>query len=473
MNGIINVDIGHLLNENGEPNFIPVSDFNQFKAKYGESFKKFQASLREGESFLTLSFAEKEKIPAIKSLARELAGKYENILVLGIGGSALGARAVQQFLKGPYYNLEKHDQPRMFILDNIDPFLVAGLEKLLDFKKTALVYISKSGSTPETAAQFIYFYKKYKEAGGDLKDIVIICDEKDNGINHIGKNLGCRLLHIPPNLGGRYSVLSSVGFLPAELIGVDSGQLLEGALAVHRSIIGDPLEQNALFILGTCLSELARKGKPMHVLFNYSSLLYEFGLWFVQLWAESLGKRLSLTGEVVKAGTTPLTCLGATDQHSILQLFKEGPDDKVIGFVKIKDMNSDITLTNEFPDEKEYAYFAGHTMAGQLHIEQLSTEMSLVGAGKPCYRVTVKDISAVALGALFYFYEALVVFTAELWRINPYDQPGVEEGKNITYALMGREDYSHKRPEYEQSVGRYNKERKIFTISLDAGDNGR
>lgn len=471
MNGLINVDIGHLLGRSGEPNLIPVSDFNEYTAKYGEAFNKFQYSLRERESFLTLSFEEEKIIPEIKSLAGALAGKYENVLVLGIGGSALGARAVLQFLKGPYYNLEKHSQPRMFILDNIDPVLVAKLDNLLDYKKTALVYISKSGSTPETAAQFIYFYKKYKDAGGHLGDIVIICDDKDNGINRIAKNMGCRLLHIPRNLGGRYSVLSSVGFLPSEIIGVDSNQLLEGAKAVHRSIINDPPERNALFALGTCLSGLAMRNKNIHVLFNYSNLLYEFGLWFEQLWAESLGKRLSLSGEVVKAGTTPLSCLGATDQHSILQLFKEGPDDKVIGFVKIENMPGEVTLTDEFPGEVEYSYFAGHSMAEQLHIEQLSTEMSLFGAGKPCYRISVRDISAPVLGALFYFYEALVVFTAELWRVNPYDQPGVEDGKNITYSLMGRKDYSPRRAEYQRSVEEYDRERKIYTISLDAGGN--
>ncbi|KJS14542.1 MAG: glucose-6-phosphate isomerase [Peptococcaceae bacterium BRH_c4b] len=466
MNDLINVDVGHLMSVAAASGFIPAGEFDGYANKYGDTFKKFQSTLTDGKSPLNLSLAEEKTIPQIKALAAELKEKYENILILGIGGSALGARAVMQFLKGPFYNLENHGGPRLFVLDNIDPLLVAKLEQIIDLKKTALIYTSKSGSTPETAAQFIYFYKKYKEAGGNVRDIVIICDAADNGINRIAGQLGCRLLHIPAGLPGRYSVLSSVGFLPSEIIGIDSVQLLAGARAVHRAALESPLGENALFALGTCLYELALRGRSIHVLFNYSNFLFEFGLWFVQLWAESLGKKLTTDGEIINAGTTPLTCLGATDQHSILQLFKEGPPDKVIGFVGVERFPEDKTLTGEFPAEKEYAYFAGHTMAEQLGIEQLATEMSLVSTGTPCYRVTVRDISPETLGALFYFYESLVVYTAGLWRINPYNQPGVEEGKNITYALMGREDYAGRRSEYERQVEQYNNERRIYGVPL-------
>ncbi|TYO94846.1 glucose-6-phosphate isomerase [Desulfallas thermosapovorans] len=458
MQELLNIDIGHLLSRQDHADFISPAEFENFAPRYGQAFEEFQAVLRDKKSPITLSFGEEAAIPRIKELARELGEKYDNVLLLGIGGSALGARAVLQFLHGPFYNLEQHSHPRLFILDNLDPVLVNKAVGVIDMARTAIIYTSKSGSTPETAAQFIYFYNRYKEAGGRLEDIVIICDPGDNGINHIARQLNCRLLHIPRDLPGRYSVLSSVGFLPAEVTGTDSARLLAGAATAHQSIADTPLQQNALFALGTCLYELAVKGKSIHVLFNYSSMLYEFGLWFVQLWAESLGKRLSLDGKEIHAGTTPLASLGATDQHSILQLFKEGPADKVLGFVTIENQPVDITLPEAFPGEKEYAYFTGHTMGRQLSIEQLATEMTLVGAGKPCYRVTLREISPEVLGALFYFYEALVVYTGRLWNINPFDQPGVEEGKNITYALMGRQDYSQKRPAYQEAVSRYQKE---------------
>jgi len=464
MNELMTIDIGHLFSKEPGPNCISSLEFDELSIKYASTFGDFQNNLREEKSPITLPFQETELIPKLKSLAKNLQEKYANILIIGIGGSALGAKAILQFLKGPYYNLEQHGKPRIFILDNLDPALVNKLEELLDLKKTAIIYASKSGSTPETAANFIYFYNKYKEAGGDVRDLVIMCDPAENGINRIAKSLNCSLLPIPRNLPGRYSVLSAVGCLPAEIAGIDSAQLLSGAKLMHQSIINEPLAQNALFALGVCLFELASRGKGIHVLFNYSSFLFEFGLWFMQIWAESLGKKYSLDGEIVQVGTTPLTCTGATDQHSLLQLFKEGPLDKIFGFLKIDSVPKDIILPSEFSTEKEYAYFAGHSLNEQLGIEQLSTEMSLVKAGNPCYLLTLKDISPTSLGALFYFYEALIVFSARLWNINPFDQPGVEEGKNITYALMNREDYASTRSKYAEEVAAYHQERRVYGV---------
>ncbi len=464
MDCLLQVDVGHLCNAAGEVDLLSEKDCESLGQTYGAVFRSFQQTSQNAQSPLALSLQGNTIIPQIKALAQQLKASYDTILLLGIGGSALGARAAHQFINGPFYHLEQKQKPRFFVLDNLDPLLVAKLEQVLDMKKTALIYTSKSGSTPETAAQFVYFYRKYMEAGGNQKDITIICDPGDNGINAIARELGCHLLHIPKDLPGRYSVLSAVGFLPGELVGIDSQEMLTGAQTIQQAILEQPLEKNALFLLGTCLYQLSQKGKTMHVLFNYSNFLYEFGLWFVQLWAESLGKKTTLDGTIAYAGTTPLTSLGATDQHSILQLFKEGPRDKVIGFVTMHEFPADPILPGEFPNKKEYAYFAGKTMAKQLHIEQMATEMTLVGAGVPCYRLVLKDFSAKTLGALFYFYEALVVYTAALWHINPYNQPGVEEGKHMTYALMGREDYLEKQSAYEEAVKQFDTQRKILGL---------
>jgi glucose-6-phosphate isomerase len=465
MQELLTLDIGHLLSKEPGPSRISALEFKEMLLRHATAFNDFQIGLQAGEYSITLPFEAADLIPQLKTIAKRLQAKYENILLIGIGGSALGAKAILQFLKGPYYNLEERaGRPRIFVLDNLDPALVSKLEELLDWQKTAIIYASKSGSTPETAANFMYFYQKYKEAGGDDRDLVFMCDPKDNGINRIAKNLGCILLPIPPKLGGRYSVLSTVGLLPAELAGIDSTRLLAGAEQMHQSILREPLAQNALFALGVCNFELAARGKAIHVLFNYSSLLTEFGLWFMQLWGESLGKKYSLTGETVHTGTTPLTCTGATDQHSLLQLFKEGPLDKLFGFIKINEWPNNLVIPSLFSTEKEYAYFAGHTLNEQLSIEQLSTEMSLVRAGNPCYLLTLRDLSPECLGALFYFYQALVVFSAKLWNINPFDQPGVEEGKNITYALMNREDYADRREQYLEEVAKYHQEGRVYTV---------
>ncbi|MGE5417548.1 MAG: glucose-6-phosphate isomerase [Acidobacteriota bacterium] len=464
MKELVTIDVGHLINDAGSSHFISTSEFEALSSKYGAAFDSFLSPLREMSSPMTLSLHEREKIPYIKELAALLKDKFENILLIGIGGSSLGPQAMMQFLKGPFYNVEQHTRPRFFVADNIDPLLVHHLEKVLDFSKTGIVYISKSGSTPESAANFIHFYGRYKEAGGSPQDIVIICDQADNGINRIAKELNCHLLHIPSKLGGRYSVLSSVGFLPAELMDIDSLELLNGAAQVHQALVNVELADNAVFALGACLHELSMRGKNLHVMFNYSSMLTEFGQWFMQLWAESLGKLHSLSGEVVHSGTTPLACTGAIDQHSVLQMFKEGPADKVYGFIKIENMMVDTVLTDQFSSEKEYAYFKGHTVKEQLHLEQLTTEMSLYKAERPCYRVSVRDVSPAAIGGLFYLYEALTVWTAELMKIDPYDQPGVEEGKNMTYSLMGRSDHAARKPEYEQAARDYMAKSRVYKI---------
>ena len=259
-------------------------------------------------------------------------------------------------------------------------------------------------------------------------------------------------------------MLSSVGFLPAECIGVNSKELLNGAAKAHHSILALSFDKNPLFLLGICLTELAQQGKSIHVLFNYSSLLSTFGLWFEQLWAESLGKKESLAGQVINAGTTPFAALGATDQHSLLQLFKEGPNDKVIGFVTVDDTQSNIGFGDEFPAEMEYSYFAGHTMDEQLKIEQISTEMSLVRAQRPCYRISLPQLSAFTLGSLFYFMEALVVLVARFTGVNPFNQPGVEEGKKITYSLMGRKDYAATRSRYEKELISFDTQRHLLRL---------
>lgn len=456
MDELVRIDTGHLVNPGGKGEL-------QLSSTITATFQKFQEDLRQKRIPITLSFLDKETIAEIKSTAIRLREKYEDVLILGIGGSALGTKAILEFIKGPYHQLEAQ-RPRIFVLDNIDPAPAAQLERILDFRKTALVYTSKSGSTPETAANFIYFYKRYKEAGGDDRDIVIICDAKDNGINRIARELGCSLFHFPPDLQGRYSVLSPVGFLPAELGGIDCQGLLEGAASVHQAVATAPPEENPLMILGGCLYEYAQQKRTIHVLFNYSNLLVEFGLWFMQLWAESLGKKETIAGEAVRVGATPLSCLGATDQHSLLQLFKEGPPDKVYGFVKIDQAPEDLKITGAFPEEVEYAYFEGHTMQEQLHIEQMATEVSLVNAGHPCYRITLREPGAPALGALFYFYEALTVFVANLYGVNPYDQPGVEEGKHQTYALLGRKDFLSRKEEFQKKLERYQEGSRIFKI---------
>jgi len=433
----LNLDIGHL----------PAGNYTASPLLQ----KEFVASFQERRSPVTLALTPDAELHKIQQLAQQIREGYEDVLLLGIGGSALGARAIISFIHGPFYNL-KPTGPRLFILDNLDPVVVRAMEAQLNLSKTCLIYVSKSGATPETAAAFMYFAGQVQAAGGSLKDTVIICDAGDNGINRVAQDIGAQVLHLPSHLPGRYSVLSAAGLLPAAITGVDIQQLLLGAWSVHQSVIAS-YETSPVLLLGERLLALQKhSGKNIHVLFNYASTLADFGLWYMQLWAESLGKKNNLNGEAIHAGSTPLACVGATDQHSLLQLFKEGPADKVYGFIGVQDQGEPLIIPELFTKEKEYAYLAGHSMQHQLATEQLATQISLVNTGHPCYQLTMTEQSPASLGALFYFYQALVAYMACLWEINAFDQPGVEEGKNITYSLLGRTDYQQHREHHLQQV---------------------
>lgn len=427
-------------------------------------FEDFRQSLAAGRLPVSIPLGDRATIDEVRGLAAELRERYDTVLLVGIGGSTLGFRAALEFVHGPYHNAFSGSAPRVFVVDNVDPTIADQLVRELDFRRTLMVYISKSGSTPEPAANFLIFLEQMRAAGGRLQDVVVICDRADNGINRIAGELDCNLLHIPGPLPGRYSVLSSAGLLPCELVGIDSGRLVAGARAVHEAVLGTDPAENPCFELGNLLHDHLQRGRNIHFLFSYSNRLSELNLWFTQLWSESLGKRRNLQGEEVRCGATPVVAVGATDQHSILQLLKEGPHDKAVGFLRIGRYPQEMPIPHAFTDLTEYAYFGGHSLAEQLAIEQLSTQISLSQEGTPCYSLTLGELSAECFGALVYFWELLVIYYAALDDIDPFDQPGVEEGKRMTYSLMGRGDHAEQRAEQERRVARYRQGDRVLSI---------
>jgi len=458
MTDLLTIDIGRLT-AGGSPGPTASRDARR------DRFRRFQESLARDELPISGPVQDLDTAAAVRGLAAKLRGRYDQVLVVGIGGSTLGFRAISNFLRGPLHNVFPGGHPRVFVVDNVDPAVTQALVSSLDFGKVLLIYISKSGSTPEPAANFLVFFDRLVAAGAAVEDTVVVCDPGDNGINRIAATIGCHLLHIPPALPGRYSVLSSVGLLPAELVGVDSGELLRGARVAHDAALETEPESNPCFLLTDALHHhLSTGSRNVHFHFSYSNLLAEFNLWFIQLWSESLGKLNDLAGRQVRTGAMPVGAVGATDQHSVLQLLKEGPLDKVIGFVKIAEFPEPVAVPKAFPELDEYAYFGGHTLAEQLAIEQLSTEISVVRAGHPCYSIALRDVSPAALGCLFYFWELVVVFYAALENINPFDQPGVEEGKKMTYTLMGRREYAAHQETERAALAEYARSSQATTL---------
>src|SRR5688572_28085271 len=315
-----------------------------------------------------------EHVSAVKMLVKHFhsTGGAHNLLVLGIGGSALGNIALHSALTPATYNLMSRKErggPRLFVLDNVDPHLVHDtLEEIRrsdpGFKRTVVNVISKSGETAETAAQFLIVREMLRKALGKAyaQRIVAVTDPEKGTMRAICDKEAIATLPVPDGVGGRFSVLSPVGLFSAAMCGIDIDGLLDGAAAMDRRCSESEPLANPAGILAFLLMELTKLGKSIHVLMPYCNALYSLTDWYRQLWAESLGKRVNRRGETVHAGATPVKALGTTDQHSQVQLYREGPNDKVIGFVEVEQFDRDLKIPAGLRNEN-LRYLQGHTLS--------------------------------------------------------------------------------------------------------------
>ena len=396
----------------------------------------------------------------IEQLAADLRDQFENFVVLGIGGSALGNIAVNTALNGPFYNqLTGRKTPRLFVLDNSDPEFNAGLLDVIDPAKSVFNVITKSGSTGETLSSFLFFRDAVQKAVGadKIKDhFVLTTDPAKGPLRELVNQEGFRSLPVPDGVGGRFSVLSPVGLLSAAVTGIDIKQLLAGAAyADELTREADPWQNPAA--LGALIQYLLYgKGVDIVVMMPYAQRLKDVADWFAQLWAESLGKKLSRTGETVNVGPTPVKALGATDQHSQVQLYVEGPFNKLINFIRVEQFAEQGALPAGYADMDAFAYLTGHSFAELINAEQEATAIALTEAGKPSMTHIVPEINAFTVGQLLYLLEVQTAIAGELFGIDAFDQPGVEAGKIATYALLGRSGYEQQRQQIEQALGQNN-----------------
>ncbi|HEU0163598.1 MAG TPA: glucose-6-phosphate isomerase [Thermomicrobiales bacterium] len=384
----------------------------------------------------------------IVAFAADARAKYKDFILIGIGGSSLGAIATISALTHPFRNLlpdDRRDGPRIFILDNPDPEKVAATLDTVDLEHTLVNVISKSGQTAETAANFLVVRDALIKAVGPEKareQIVATTDEKSGLLRQLSDQEGYRTFPVPDGVDGRQTVLSAVGLIPAALAGIDIHQLLAGAAAMRaRTQTGD-IRENPAYLLAA-LSVLAdqKHDKAMLVTMPYADALYGISDWFRQLWAESLGKKLSVTGEEVFAGQTPIKALGAIDQHSQIQLYTEGPNDKLIQLISIGNYRESVAIPTPPESVSELSYLDGGELGQLLDRERLATSWALTNAGRPNLTITTPTIDAFAIGEFFYLLQLQTVMAGAIYGVNPFGQPGVEAGKNATYALMGRHGY--------------------------------
>ncbi|MBP7549413.1 MAG: hypothetical protein KA761_03940 [Gemmatimonadaceae bacterium] len=380
--------------------------------------------------------AERARMQAWAAAHRE---GLEDVVVLGIGGSALGAVALRTALLPRDWNARTRAQrggrPRLHVLDNVDPRSVRGLLELVDLPRTRFLVISKSGSTAETMSQYVLIRERLAAAGIAAKDaLAFVTDPAKGVLRPIANAEGIPAFEIPPNVGGRFSVLTPVGTLPAALLGLDVDALIAGATAMRDRCANDRFRDNpALAFAALQWRAHLEAGQGMHVLMPYSDAFRDLAPWFVQLWAESLGKR---TGDGRHVGPTPIVAVGATDQHAQVQLFMEGPADKTVTFLDVEEPEGgELLIPRDAP--AELAYLGGHGFAELLRAECRATAGALATMGRPTMTLKVTRADAWHLGGLFMLFELATIYAGQLYEVDPLDQPGVELGKQLTYYQFG------------------------------------
>lgn len=361
-----------------------------------------------------------QDISDILEYASSFDDDIEYIVVLGIGGSSLGAKAIYEFLKPRNGNKRK-----LVFFESTDPVSISHLLAQIDISKSHFLVISKSGTTIETIAIFKYIYSIEND-----KDHYTFITEANSPLDKFASDMGSRCFHLAQNVGGRFSVLSVVGLLPLALCGIDIKAILDGAREIEESFFDDgyikeTLLDKALFY--------AKNHAAYHIncLFAYSETLKYFCEWYVQLWGESLGKKQRHSA--FNVGLTPVGLIGPKDQHSFLQLLMEGTRDKSATFIKIEDFRDKLTIPDislphlgslDIINNVEFHKLIN--MQCDATFEALKAQDSI-----PLDEITVKSVDEHSIGELIYYYELLTSLVGQLIDVDTYDQPSVELGKNI------------------------------------------
>ncbi|MEW5724919.1 MAG: glucose-6-phosphate isomerase [Thermodesulfobacteriota bacterium] len=458
---LLELDFNNVMSEvMGKEHGLSRGDVDELKSVFASAHKDLMNRRKNGElPFYDLPFQTRD-LRKLRRTSEDIRKRVDNFVVLGIGGSALGARAVFKALRPLNQNLlekTKRRFPRLFVADNVDPEGLTAMLNLVDPRHTVFNVVSKSGTTAETMSQFMVVYDTIRRSLGrsSLKDhIVVTTDPSEGLLRRIAQEMEFEALDIPPGVGGRYSVLTPVALLPLAVAGVNVTELLRGAATASEACTKPALWANPAYLFAALAYTLhKKKGRSILVMMPYADALSEVADWFNQLWAESLGKKDSISGKPVYAGQTPVKALGVTDQHSQLQLYMEGPQDKLVVFLGVKQYRVDVKIPSLFKEYPDLAYLGGHSLGELIQAEQEATAKALAGAGRPNLTLSLPKVTPAALGFLLYMLEVATVASGYLYKVNPLDQPGVEMGKKYTYGLMGRPGFESYHEEVRQVSG--------------------
>lgn len=403
-----------------------------------------------------LPYNQKEIVADILETAKNIKKNFDNFVVLGIGGSALGPIAAFQALCHLRHNeLPKYKRkaPKLYVEDNVDPERMQALLDVLDLDKTVFNVVTKSGATSETMAQYLIIMKILKDKYGDkAKDhMIATTSEKKGNLIKIAQQEGLKTFYIPDGVGGRFSELCPVGLLPAAVVGIDIKAMLAGAAHMDKICKIKDIRKNPA-LLTAFLEYLAmQRGKNISVMMPYADSLKYIADWYCQLWGESLGKAVDNDGNEVFVGQTPVKALGVTDQHSQVQLYREGPFDKVITLIAVENYRATVEISEGCKDIPDVSFLCGHTMNELITAERKATEYALTTAHRLNYTITLPEVNAFTVGELLYMFEMETAFAGAMLNIDTFNQPGVEGGKNATYALFGRKGYENTKKEMDMA----------------------
>jgi len=371
---------------------------------------------------------------AVRAMAKAVSGKFKELVVVGIGGSDLGARTLVSALAVPGKGMRVR-----FLGANTDPDEIASVVRDIDWRKTAINVISKSGDTIEPMSTFLVLREMLiKKVGRDrhAAHVIATTDPLHGALREIAQREGYRTLSVPQKIGGRFSALTTVGLFPAACAGIDVRGLLAGAGDARAAFASSEAGDNGPLLFAGLQCDAARRGMRIDVLMPYAASLKDLSFWFRQLWAESLGKKHDRHGRVVRAGMTPIAALGATDQHSQIQLYNDGPSDKTVTFIQVGRFATDMKVPKPYPDLPVVAAMGGHTMREIIHAEREATARALAKSGVPNGTIFLGTVDAKSVGSLMMFFMMATAAAAEMLDVNAYDQPGVESGKKIMRDLL-------------------------------------
>ncbi|MBE7080987.1 MAG: glucose-6-phosphate isomerase [Clostridiales bacterium] len=440
-------------NEQGFDDNIFVKNKNNIESAYS------QVANSRGKGMMgwtELPYNQNYVVEDILQTAKNIRKKFDNFVVLGIGGSALGPIAVFQALCHLRHNelpKSKRKAPKLFIEDNVDPERMQALFDVIDLDRTVFNVITKSGATSETMAQYLIIMNLLKQKYGDKasEHMIATTSSGSGSLIKIAKIEGLKTFYIPDGVGGRFSELCPVGLLPAAVVGIDIKELLAGAKYMDKLCLNKNVRKNPA-LLSALLQVLAmRNGKNISVMMPYADSLKYVADWYCQLWGESLGKAIDNNGDYVYTGQTPVKALGVTDQHSQMQLYREGPFDKVITIIGVDNYRTDIEISKGCEDISDVNFLCGHTLSELMKTERMSAEYALTIAKRQNYTIHLPEVNAFTIGELLYMFEMQTAYAGAMLNIDAYNQPGVEGGKNATYAIFGKKGYEQTKKQMDNA----------------------